>query len=119
MKVSDLLVEYFENPAPRRLLREETFAPSLPIVPKRSEWTRDEKGLLREYTFRERSSLKDFVLSVLDLEDEMAHKVRVEIEEETVMVFYSSRSTEQGRMRDREFTDYMEEIYGQVTGERS
>ena len=118
MKVSDLLVEYFENPGPRRILREEAFAPSLPISPKRSEWTREEKGLLREYDFRERSTLKDFVLSVLDLEDEMAHRVKMEIEDERVKVFYSSRSTEQGRLRDREFTDYMEEIYGQVTGER-
>lgn len=117
MKVSDLLTEYFENPGPRRILREEML-PSLPIMPKKSEWKREERGLLRDFVFNDRPSLKDFILSVLDLEDEMMHRVKIEIEEDRVSVFYDSRSTEQGRSRDMEFTEYMEEIYGHITGER-
>jgi len=114
VKVSHLLEGYFENGSGRRNLFESQIGYSLPVVPKRSEWTREEEGLLRKFEFNSRHTLKDFVLATLDLEDEMLHRVKITIEDETVNVFYSSSSTAQGRDRDHEFTEYLEEIYEQV-----
>jgi hypothetical protein len=118
VKVSHLLGGYFEEAPQRRPLYESNFTNSLPIVPRRSEWKSEEEGLLRKFEFRERSSLKDFVLATLDLEDDMLHRVKVTIEDDSVSVFYSSTSTLQGRQRDKEFTGYLDEVYSQVNTRR-
>jgi len=117
--MSELLGEYFERGSSRGPLYESQFTSSLPVSVNRSSWEREEEGLLRKFEFRSRHSLKDFVLAALDLEDELLHKVKLTVEDDTVSVFYSSSSTEQGRGRDREFTGYLDEVYSQVNNRRS
>ena len=118
MRVSELLGEYFERGSSHRPLYESQFSSSLPVSAVKSKWDREEEGLLRKFEFHDRSSLKDFVLATLDLEDDMLHRVKITVEDNHVSVFYSSMSTEQGRGRDREFTGYLDEVYSQVNYQR-
>jgi hypothetical protein len=114
VRLNELLDGYFRDAPQRRPLYESNFSSSLPVIVKKSEWEIDDEGLLRSFKFRDRSSLKDFTLAALDLEDDVLHRVKLTIEGDSVSVFCSSKATPQGRQADEEFMGFLDEVYSQV-----
>lgn len=111
MKVSRLLEGYFVNDG-RTKLHESGFMLGLPIVPKKSEWKLEGDVLLRKFKFKDRSHLKDFVVALLELEDDTNDECIVIIESSTVRV-----SCAAGSHKSDDFLNDLDGMYAEITGE--
>lgn len=110
MKVSHLLEGYFESDL-RPKLHESGFIQGLPIVPKKSEWKAEGNNLLRTFKFKNSSHLKDFMVALLELEDDFQTDLTVTIESSTVKV--SSRINAHS---SDEFLCDLDDVYTEITG---
>jgi len=113
MKVSALLNEYFDKPAPRRSRIFEGPSSDLPVSVKKKVWNRDEKGTGRVYEFSQREELKDFTQAVLDFDDESGTGFKIEIDGQRIHV---TLAVGEGYRSSDWSMAMLDSIYSEITG---
>lgn len=114
ISVSRLMNEYFVPKSPQ-ILRE-SLPGSLPVKPKRSNWTvtQDKKALLRTFNFKNDTSLRVFMMNVLQLQEELNHHGQILINEREVKVKVTTKTLERVTEIDLEYASHLDKIYAEI-----
>lgn len=114
ISVSRLMNEYFV-PKSSQVLRE-SLPGALPVKPKRSNWTvtQDKKALLRTFNFKNDTSLRVFMMNVLQLQEELNHHGQILINEREVKVKVTTKTLERVTEIDLEYASHLDKIYAEI-----
>lgn len=112
--VARLMNEYFSGKSSQIL--SESLPGSLPVRPKRSNWsmTQDKKSLLRTFSFKDDAGLRVFMINLLQLQEELNHHGQILINEREVKVKVTTRTLERVTEIDLEYAAHLDKIYSEI-----
>ncbi len=111
-KISYLLREYFEEP--KGFLKSPSS--NAPVSVKACKWEvhQSPERFARTYTLDTRPRLKDFVLEVMNLEDEINHHGKIEVSHNEVTITVYTHDVNRITELDQEYTQHVDKIYRDI-----